>query len=353
MNDKRYAIVRLSSIGDVLHCTPVARNLKQHQPSCHITWVVGQVSAEMVKDNPFIDEVYIWPRERWEKCMRQGKLREAWSIWQQLKSDMAQKHFDIALDIHGLFLSGMVTKALGAPRRIGLSGNKEPNGLFMTEKAPLMPDDVHVIQRYLSILRPLGIDTQDYSMTLCLLDKYKAFAKAFLHEQGVSEKERLIILNPATTWRAKNWPPEYFAEVADALSSEGRIVICGGPADQGIAQQIIELTTAPIINAVGKTSLMEMAALLERASVVIVGDTGPLHMAVAIGTPTVSIFGPTDPARFGPLTPGHIVLTGQAECSPCHKTVCPKKDMRCMHSIKPDVVIKAAYQQLQSNKIRI
>lgn len=353
LNDKRLVIVRLSSIGDVLHCTPVARNLKKYAPSCHLTWVVGQVSAEIVQDNPFIDEVYIWPRERWEACMRQGKLREAWNIWRQLKRDMLHKKFDIALDVHGLLLSGMVTKSIGAPRRIGLSGTKEPNGLFMTEKAPLLSGDIHVIQKYLSILRPLGINSYDYKMTLCLPEKYKDFAKNFLLERGVKENEKLIIINPATTWRAKNWPPEHFAEVADELSGEGRVIICGSPADRDIARQIVNASAAPLINAVGQTSLMEMAALLERASVVVVGDTGPLHMAVALGTPTVSIFGATDPARFGPLTPGHIILSGQEECSPCHKTVCPKKDMRCMHGIKPATVIKAVYRQLNTNSRQI
>lgn len=341
-NSKRFVIVRLSSIGDVLHCTPVARALKEKFPTCHITWIVGQVSFPMIEANPYIDEVYIWSRERWEKLMRQGKLVEAWQMWRQLKKDMAKRNFDAALDIHGLLLSGMVTKATGAERRIGLSGNKEPNGLFMTEQVPALPQDIHVIQRYLSILRPFDINTKQYDMTLCLTDEAKNFAARFLGEHNIAKEDKLVIINPATTWLAKNWPAEFFASTADALADDAKIMMCGGPGDRAIADKIIACAKAPIIDAVGKTSLLEMAALLKKANLLVVGDTGPLHMAVALGVPTVSVFGPTDPARFGPLSRGHIVLRSKVNCMPCHKTVCPQKDMRCMNSIRPETVVKAA-----------
>lgn len=347
---KRFVIVRLSSIGDVLHCTPVAKALKAKFPSCHITWIVGQVAYPMVQDNPFLDEIYIWSRERWEKLMRQGKLREAWSMWRQLKTDMAARSFDVALDVHGLLLSGMVTRATGAPRRIGLSGTKEPNWLFMTERAPSLPGDVHVIQRYLSVLRPLGITSHDYHMTLCVGQEAKEFARCFFAEHNIRQGEKVVVLNPATTWPAKNWPPEFFARVADALENVARIVLCGGPDDIHLANKIITCSKAYIINAVGRTSLQQMAGLIAQAGLVIVGDTGPLHMAVALGVPTVSIFGPTDPAKFGPLTPGHFILRSQAECMPCHKTICPQGHMRCMHSVRPDEVIAAARQELSAKE---
>ncbi|MGI6092163.1 MAG: glycosyltransferase family 9 protein [Veillonellaceae bacterium] len=341
-SSKRFVIVRLSSIGDVLHCTPVARALKEKFPTCHITWIVGQVSFPMLEANPYIDEVYIWSRERWEKLMRQGKLTEAWQMWRQLKRDMAEREFDVALDIHGLFLSGLVTKATGAPRRIGLSGNKEPNGLFMTEQVPALPQDVHVIQRYLSILRPFGINTKQYDMTLCLTDAAKNFAAKFLNEHNITPEDKLVIINPATTWLSKNWPAEFFASTADSLAVDAKLILCGGPGDRTLADKVLACTKASIIDAVGKTSLLEMAALLGRANLLIVGDTGPLHMAVALGVPTVSVFGPTDPARFGPLPRGHVVFRSKAGCMPCHKTVCSQKDMRCMRSMRPEIVVSAA-----------
>lgn len=343
---KRFAIIRLSAIGDVLHATPVARALKTKFPACHITWIVGQASYPMVKDNPFIDEVYIWSRERWETMMRQGKWIEAWRMWRQLRQDMAARRFDIALDVHGLLLSGMVTKVTGAPRRIGLGDTKEPNWLFMTERSPSQPQEVHAIQRYLSILRPLGITTHDYKMTLCLDEQAKRYAEEFFTRHAIRKNEKVVVLNPATTWPAKNWPAEFFAAAADALARNARIIVCGGPGDIEIVNKVMARSAAPVINAVGQTSLQQLAAIIGRANLVIAGDTGPLHMAVALGVPTVSIFGPTDPARFGPLSPGHIVLRSKAGCMPCHKTVCPRKSMLCMNDIRPDAVIAAARRVL-------
>lgn len=343
---KKIAIIRLSSIGDVLHCTPVARMLKEKIPSCHITWIVGQVSFPMVEFNPFVDEVYVWSREKWEKLMRQGKLIEAWQMLKKFKQEMAGRGFDIALDIHGLFLSGLITRLTGAPRRIGLGGTKEGNGLFMTEQARAFPQDIHVIQRYLSILRPLGLTAGNYDMTLCLSAEVREFAARFLAQNGVTEGEKIILINPATTWSAKNWPAEYFAETADSLASCAKIIICGGPGDAEIAKGVEAKVRVPVINAVGKTSLLEMAALIEKANLLIVGDTGPLHMAVALGVPTVSIFGATDPAKFGPLTRGHVVLRGTASCIPCHKMNCPRNNMVCMHSIRPEKVINSARRLL-------
>ncbi|MEG6585408.1 glycosyltransferase family 9 protein [Dendrosporobacter sp. 1207_IL3150] len=347
----RILIVRLSSIGDVLHCTPVARSLKEALPSCHITWIVGQVAADMVRFNPYIDEVHIWPREKWEKAMRSAKFKEAWQIWQDLKDYFKSKHFDIALDIHGLFLSGMVTAASKATRRIGMSNTRELNSLFMNEIAPMYDEDIHVIQRYLSILRPLNITTTDYKMTLETPKEADEFARNFLSTHGVKPTDKIVAVNPVTTWSAKNWPPENFAKVIQELAANNKILLCGGPSDKAVAEKIIELASVPVINAVGQTTLLEMAALLKLSNVLVVGDTGPLHMAVALGTPSVSIFGATAPSRFGPLDPGHIVLKGQVECAPCYKTVCKTKDIRCLKSVKPEAVIEQTLEILKSNPI--
>lgn len=268
-------------------------------------------------------------------------------MWRRLKHDFSVRPYDIALDAQGLFISGMVTAATGAPRRIGLGRTKEPNGLFMTERAPL-PLDKHVINRYLSLLRPLGITTEDYHMTLCIPPAAVQYAEEFLARRGVAPEDKVIVLVPATTWPAKNWPLEYFAAVIDGLKDKGHLIMCGGPGDRNRAADIAAMTKTAVINAVGKTSLLEMGALLARANVVVTGDTGPLHMAVALGTPTVSIFGPTAANMYGPLHPGHIVLEGQMECRACHKRVCPRQDARCMQAVSPRDVIDAVMRQLST-----
>lgn len=338
---ERFLIIRLSSIGDVLHATPVARELKKAVPSCHITWLVGENPASLLACNPYIDTVHVWPREEWEKALRAGRLGEAWSLWRALKQDLAERAFDVALDVHGLFLTGMIAKMTGAPRRIGLARTREVNRLFMTETAPFPPESRHVIYRYLSVLRPLGIEARDSRMDLFLSPQDQDFASGFLKRRRLQPEKPLVALCPATTWPDKNWPSEYFAAVIDGLQDQAELLLCGGPGERLLAERIIRQVQAPVINGVGRVSLTEMAALLARSAVLLSGDTGPLHMAVALETPTVSVYGPTDPAVYGPLAGPHRILTGGAACAPCNKRRCSKGSSQCMYSVTPELAIRA------------
>lgn len=337
----RFLIIRLSSIGDVLHSTPVARALKTAWPNCHITWLVGQVPSDLLGSNPYIDELYIWPRERWENHMRRGQFKKAWQLWRSLQCDLQSRNFDVTLDIHGLFLSGMIATASKAPRRIGMGNTQELNWLFMNEIAPSLPQEVHVIERYLSVLKPLGIHSKEYAMTLHLPDEAIAFAKNFLRSHGVAETDTIIALNPGTTWPSKNWPTEYYAIVAKALQNNGHILLCGGPSEQALGESIVTQSNVPVINAINQTSLLQLAALISQCNVLVTGDTGPLHMGIALNIPTVSLFGPTDPQKFGPLTGEYVILQESIDCRPCHKKNCPLTHLKCMHSLYPQRVITA------------
>lgn len=342
----RFLIIRLSSIGDVLHSTPVAQALKTALPNCHITWLVGQVPSDLLSSNPYIDELYIWPRERWENHMRRGQFKEAWQLWKKLQFDLQAKKFHVVLDIHGLFLSGMIAAASKAPRRIGMGNTQELNWLFMNEIAPSLPQEVHVIQRYLSVLKPLGIHSIEYEMTLQLPTEVLTFASNFLRSHGVKEKDTIIALNPGTTWASKNWPTEYYTAVANALQNHGHILLCGGPAEELLGKAIEEQCKVPVINAINQTSLLQLAALISKCNVLVTGDTGPLHMGIALNVPTISLFGPTDPKKFGPLTGEHIVLQESMDCRPCHKKSCPRTHLNCMHSLSPERVITAVQMLL-------
>ncbi len=343
MAPKRYLLIRLSSIGDVLHCTPALRALRQAFPEAHITWAVGEVAAPLLENNPFLNEVYVWPRERWESAVKAGQLQESWRLWQKLRQDLRERSFDVALDVHGLFLSGLVARASGAPQIIGMAHTRELNSWFMTHIASCDPV-IHVIKRYLSVLRPLGITGADTAMTLVIDENSRAFAEKFLLDRGISSSPSILTLIPATSWRTKNWPPEYFAAVANSLEPSWVVMLCGSPADRAIASEVMKRTKRPVIDAVGQTNLLQLAALLSCSRVVVTGDTGPLHMAVALGVPTVSLFGPSHPARFGPLTGSHIVLTGTGSCRFCFKAACRSGDHSCMRSITPHKVLEALHR---------
>lgn len=335
---KNILIIRLSSIGDVIHCTPVARSLKMRWPDCKITWLVGQVAAELIQENPTIDKIIIWSREKFEGYLREWKLWHAWKMWRELQRILAEPYFDAVLDIQGLFLTGMISRLVNTRRRIGMTGTKEINWLFMTERGK--PLGRHITQKYLGVLTCLGIHNVDFRMCLAVAERDRKFATEFLQTQGVGLQEKIGILILGTTWQSKNWPLPFFEKVIILLAGTFKIILCGSQQEVLAGQELEEKLSIPIINTIGLTGLLEMAAIMERASVVIAGDTGPLHMAAALGIPTVGLFGPTDPIIYAPQGSGNESVTSQLPCSYCHKKRCRKaEDALCMRSITPEAVV--------------
>lgn len=342
---QKILIIRLSSIGDVIHCTPVASSIKATWGQCKITWLVGTVSADLLQENPYIDEIIIWSREKFEQYLREFKFKQAWVMWQELQKKVTGKYFDVVLDVHGLFLTGMITRLIKAKRRIGMSGAKELNWLFMNETGK--PVGNHITQKYLGVLTCLGINNTHSKMSLSVSESARQFATAFLQEHGAFLHEKIIIVIIGTTWSSKNWPVVFFEEVVIALAKDFKVILCGGQAEVGISQDIMMKISLPVINAVGLTTLLEMAALIEKAALVIAGDTGPLHMAGALGVPTIGLFGPTNPQIYAPQGREHISLVSNLPCAYCHKKQCSKaKEAPCMGQITPEVVIGKVYEQV-------
>ena len=343
---KEILIIRLSSIGDVMHCTPVAEALKAAWPDCKITWLVGEICADLIKYNPDIDHMMIWSRERFEKHLRAYEFTQAYSMWRWLQSELAVKTYDVVLDIHGLFLTGMIARQAKTSLRIGLQAARELNPLLMTKTAK--PLGKHIIERYLGVLSPLGITPATRKMTLVVPAAAKQFAQSYLSKEKVSASDKLAIIVPGTTWPTKNWPPELFATTARILAQDFKIMLCGGRGEVARGQEIAIKAGVPVINAIGKTSLLEMAALLEQATVVVAGDTGPLYMAAALETPTVAIFGPTNPATYTPPGKQSSFVVNERQCSFCHKTTCRTGTSECINRVLPEEVVAQVYQVCKS-----
>jgi lipopolysaccharide heptosyltransferase I len=339
---RKILIIRLSSIGDVIHCTPVAKALKTAWPDCQIAWLTGEVCADLIKYNPYVDECIIWSRERFEKHCRKYEFKEAWNMWGDLMARLSTRQFYAVLDIHGLFLTGLIASKIKSERRIGLKDARELNSFFMKET--VKPSGRHMTERYISILEPLGIFADGNDMTLVVPDKEKDFATRFLRQAGVRAGDRLAVLVPGTTWPSKNWAPESFAKTIALIAGDFKSIICGGIAEMEIGKEIESMVNGSLINAIGKTNLLEMAAILERASVVVAGDTGPLHMAAALKVPTVVIFGPSDPNCYRPLGNDSIALFHKQQCSFCHKQNCPMGRGSCMKSVLPEEVAMAIFK---------
>lgn len=343
-------IIRLSAIGDVIHCTPVAASLKAAWPDCRITWLVGEVAADLVRYNPHVDETIVWSRERFERHLRNIELRRAAAMWRELRQILARRRYYAVLDVQGLFLTGMIARLAETDRRIGMSGTKELNALFMDETAA--PLGRHITDRYLGVLRPLGIVPTERRMTLAVPEEAARAADGLLGELALPRGRRLAVLAPGTTWPAKNWPAALYARTARLLAGDFAVVLCGGRAEAPLGREIVAAAGVPVTDAAGRTGLLELAALMARAAVVVAGDTGPLYMAAAVGTPTVGIFGPTDPARLAPPGDKNAVVVGRQECSFCFKRACPRGAAACMSAVMPEQVVRQVYRVARRPPVR-
>ncbi len=340
-NISNILVIRLSSIGDVLKCTVVIDKLRRHFPQARISWLVESKSKDVLLGNPNIDEVIVWQRKEWSKQAQISRnYPKFFSRLLHFAQEIRRRKFDLIIDLYGAPRSGIISYMSKAPFRICYSGARQGSHLWANIRA--VPDhttDTTFMQYYAGILRPLGIDTRNLHMQMPVLPEDQRFAQTFLQQAEIGPQQQFVAINPSTSWSSKCWPTEYYARLADMIWSKHHIplVMLGAPGDIPLVEAIIARMDYRPINAAGKTTLRQLAALAEQAAVFISGDTGPLFIAEAVGTATLSIFGPTDPAWHGPQGDRHITLTAN-NCH-CSKSFCA--DKKCLTAISPEQVMEA------------
>ena len=308
MAARNVAIVKLSSIGDVVHALPVAVALKREQPGTRITWIAEAREATLLAGHPDVDEVIVADTRGWRRSTNRVRaLREALSLARRLRA----RGFDVALDLQGLLKSGMLTALTRAPRRIGLAPafRRERASVVFTNERVTPPSAArHVVEQNLALLGPLGVINRSVEFRLPIDAAAEARIEAFLAGAGIKAGDRLVLINPGAGRADKRWPVESFGALARGLAGDmgARVVVLWGPGEDGDARAIAG--AAPGGVAAPPTTLPDLAALARRARLFVAGDTGPLHVAAAVGTACLALFGPTSGVRNGPYGAGHEVL---------------------------------------------
>jgi lipopolysaccharide heptosyltransferase I len=289
----RILITRLSAIGDCILTMPLAVALREAFPRAFLAWAVEGVAGTMVKQHAAIDLAIRLPRRfaRWPG-----------TLW-QLRKQLRQMRFDIAVDPQSLTKSALVAWLSGAPRRIGFA---RPIG---RELAPWLHTELvqctsrHVVDRYLELLKPLGKSVGSVHFDFPRDEGSEARIRSQMQLLGLSRQ--FAVVNPGAGWESKRWPAERYAEVARELESRwglATLVVWAGQDERTWAQQIADQAGGKALVA-PPTTLLELAAVLRQARLFVGSDTGPLHMAAAVGTPCVGIYGPTRPEDCGPYGP--------------------------------------------------
>lgn len=337
---KNILIIRLSAIGDVLKCTVVIDKLRCRFPNARISWLVETRSKDVLLDNPNIDEVIVWERKEWSKEARSSK--NYWKFARRLfqfTKEIRNRNFDLVIDLYRSPRSGIISYLSKASTRLCYTGSPKYSHLWANiHVIPNYTTSTTATQFFADILRPLGIVSDDLRMQMPILPEDRSFAETFLYDHGISPG-KYIAINPSTSWQSKCWPSEYYARLADMIIEKHclPVVILGAPGDVPLVETIIRQMQQQPVDASGKTTLRQLAALAEKAGAFISGDTGPLFIAEAVGTATISIFGPTDPAWHAPKGERHITLSTKS-CS-CKKSYC--EDKKCLTAILPEQMLTA------------
>ena len=328
-------IVKLSAIGDVIHALPVSYALRQKYPTAHITWVVEPTAYEIVKHNPCVDEVILFQKKAFKTFKG---FKQNFKPFYKL---LHRRKYDISIDLQGLFKSMAVVLTANAKKKIGYVDMREGSNLI--SKAIKGPHfNGHIVDRYLDTVKYLGCDTDNIIFPLKNTVEEIDYVNNLLMDNKIDDNKSFIVFAVGTNWVNKCWSTKDFAILSDLLSKHKiKTVLIGfGKNDEQKALEITRQNTSNnIVNLVGKTSLMQTAALIKKAKAVVGGDTGNLHLAAALNIPAIMLMGPTDPNRNGPYKQMHNVILAGHDCDGCWKRTC-RKNIDCLSTITPNQVLK-------------
>jgi lipopolysaccharide heptosyltransferase I len=309
---RHVCLVKLSSLGDVIHALPVARSLRSAWPGARITWVAEAREAALLRGHPDVDEVLVADTRGWRRLARRpagaaialGQCRAA-------LRRLRDSRVDVVLDLQGLLKSALFVRAARAPLRIGFAARccREPLSALATTLRVEPPAAArHVVERYLALLGPLGVPPRA-EFRLPARPEAAAAVGQLLATRGGPSAAPLVGMSPGAGRREKRWPVERFRAAAARLSQEAgaRVLVLWGPGEESLARQVADGPAGPVALA-PPTDLDHLVELLRRCRLVIAGDTGPLHLAAALDTPCLGLYGPTRAERNGPYGAGHRVV---------------------------------------------
>lgn len=350
---KRIIVVDLLYLGDLLFAHPFFNRLRKIFPESRIDLIANSNFAEIMRVNENIDHVYSYNKN----C----SISRSYSFAKKMKMN----NYQLGINIHGNWRTALLLKLISPQKTIGY-GSKG-RGLFLDEK---VNDNIssHMIEHYLKFIDQLSksellkdyfennshkidfqnfdLDNKDEQNSVPFLkveaDDKKSAAKKL---EAINLETDFIVLNSGGSWKTKRWPEKYFAEIADLLAAKGKkILFVGGPSDKKRAARIFKeiKNKETVYNLTGKTSLLELAAILKKAELMISGDTGPVHIAAAVGTDTMTIFGPSDEKLYAPRGRAKNILIKNVDlnCRPCGEHECPLKHFKCMRELKPKMLVQ-------------
>ena len=340
---KRVVVRGTNWVGDCVMTVPALRALRRVLPEAHITLVSRPGTKGIFSEADYIDDVLLYDRK--------GVL----SVVPQIR-EWKRRDFDLALLFQNAFEAALIPFLAGVSIRLGYATESRQALLTHPLDLPGWRSSRHEVFYYLYLVTALeqmllGQSTICESTpdgTIQISDTRKLAARDLLRAHGVSEVDSVVAICPGSiNSRAKRWPAESFAALADRLIDSHRQVLLIGSKDElDVTDSVTrQMRNQPVI-LTGKTSLDQITAVIDRSDLIVTNDTGPAHIAAALGRPTLVIFGPTNPLTTRPFAPDAEILRHPPDCAPCMLRDCPI-DHRCMTAITVDEVFERSHELLK------
>lgn len=294
-------MVRLGSLGDLVHTLPAVAALRRAHPDAEIDWLVDAAHADFLGLVPVLSQV-VTLRDRTA------------AAWLAARRELRDREYDVAVDFQGLLKSAALARLSGARRVLGFNREALREGaasVFHTERVAV-GERGHVIDKNLRLAAALGAAAEPVEFPV---GPVASPAADELRSQGLAP---YALVNPCAAWPNKRWPADRFGAVARHLRDRHGLssVVLWGPGERDLADAVARASDGAAAPA-PETRLPDLVALSRGAALMVSGDTGPLHIASAVGVPVVALFGPTDAGRNGPWRPDDVSLGDYAACD-CH-----------------------------------
>ena len=283
----RLCIFRLSALGDATHTVPVIRAVQKHWPDTRITWIIGKPEYRLLE---LLDEIEFVVFDK----------RGGWSEIRKLRRALTGRKFDVLLHMQVALRANVLSRLVDAPVRLGWNRerSRDRHQWFVNATIPDVPFQ-HQVDGFLEFARTIGVPAESPHWALPVSEQDREWAA-----NALPGRQRSLMISPCSSHPLRNWSNRRYAQVADhAHRILGmRVVLIGGPSEfeRRTADAIVARMQSPAVDLVGKDTIRQSMALLERATVLLSPDSGPVHIASALGVPVLGLYAATWSRRSGP-----------------------------------------------------
>jgi heptosyltransferase-2 len=354
---KTILLLKFGHIGDTILTLPVLKALKENFSSSTIVFIVASWAEEIMVNSPFVDKFIIFDDPFYNR-----RVLTELNIPKKLQMIRLQKilkflitirnlHCDVVFDLNGTFNSLIYTYLSGAKHLIGY----DPQGIgYLLDDKVQPTEDKQIVDQCLDVIRILGVKTDVQGPFIFSSNKDKLYAQTYFQQNNIHEDDLIVGIHPGAPFIPRRWPKERFAKIADILIKKynAKIIYFGGKDEVDLVTSILSLMEKPAFSLVGKTTIRESIALIERCNFFICNDSSLMHIAALLNIPVIALFGPGQYPLFAPYNEFSVVVREDVGCNPCNESaavwrkMCKRGRVYCMEAITIQKVLQIISQKI-------